>query len=528
MQISSSAQLNLTLHKSVDALLARQQYSGAVDGYCQSRILESALTLHLLRSQQQLAERQSFLEDYLNQSISPSPIDRLIPHEPIVIEIAQCVMTRSSLPTKGCLDSLSNCEQGRKMIYFGCLLGEVGAVSFSSLPFDFTVFKLPKQPVQTWARVMLFSLKVLYCQGVSLNHLVTVDDQDFLMSTVLQSDIIENNVLTQIVGLLALSKLLERDQIQPSLKALVRWQRADGGMPLMTGLDHFVTPLAGLAILEALPKVSRPLRPSIRAAVMGMADFLASVQGDDGGWSYMTGTQQTDVDDSGLCGAFLAKVDGQKFKDSLHQFHRYSLRMQNEDGGFPTYIAGNPSTPSMTAAALHGMAEFGQSSLRELPHLQEQIQQSLRYLLNIQRKDGTFECRWSSAETHAMYRVAIALRSVQQLGVGSNLPDALAILRKRMTSYLARTQNPDGGWGHTPNDTSNVSSTAYAILCTGRAERELATAGITFLLAQQESGGTFQSRPELLGPRPLVYDIPILPTIAVIHACSYFMREEWS
>ncbi len=525
--MSNKNRLQLTLKKSVNALLAQQQDNGAIAGYCRSRILESLLTLHLLRNQSYSPSKQKQIENYLIEAIAHNGLNNhFTAIEEVVVMMAKQLIEGVPTSTQSfeqLLNSLWDREQGRKTLYFGCLLAEMGMVNFSSLPFDVSAFEAPRMPVQTWARVMLCSLKVIYCFGISTESLIAPEEKDFLVSKVLQTDIFENNVLTQIVGLLALSKLLSWEQLEQPITALMNSQQEDGGMPLMTGIDNFATPLAGLAILEALPNLSVKHQPEAQVAVMRMADYLASVQGEDGGWSFMAGTVQTDMDDSALCCALLTRVDRQKFKTNLQRFHQYIAQMQNDDGGFPTYIKGNLSTPSMTAAAIHAIAEILRYNSMESLLGKKSIQQALRYLLVTQKDNGTFEQRWSNANTHAMFRVAIALRSVQYIGVPQDLQQAIETISLQMTKYLSTEQNPDGGWGQTPNDVSDVLSTAYAVLCCTNSEKVLAAEGISFLLSRQESDGTFKSPPDLLGPRPLPYDIPILSTIITTHACSYFI-----
>lgn len=524
----NKSRLTLILKKSVRALLSQQKNDGAVDGYCHSRILESLLTLHLLRNQSYLPSKQKNIENYLIGAIARNRLNNFSTEiEGIIATLAQRVIeggSASTQPFEQLLNSLSGREQGRKTLYFGCLFAEMGMVSFSSLPFEVSAFQTSGIQVQTWASIMLCGLKFLYCYGMGIDSSISLEDQDFLVSQVLKTDIFENNVLTQIVGILALSKFLPQQQLEQPINALMQWQQENGGMPLMTGLDHFVTPLAGLAILETLPNLPAKNQVEAEASVMRMADYLVSAQKKDGGWSYMAGTVQTDVDDSALCGVLLARLKKQKFKTNLQKLNQYLAKMQNDDGGFPTYISGNSSTPSMTAAAIHGIAEILRCNPMKSFFGQKSIQQALQYLVTIQRDDGTFERRWSNADTHAMFRVAIALRSLQYIGVPPDLQKAMDTISQKMTSYLHTARNPDGGWGQTSNDASDILSTAYAVLCCTGSEKVLAAEGVVFLLSRQENDGTFKSRPDLIGPRPLPYDIPILSTIMSIYACGYFIE----
>lgn len=68
-------QLSVVLKKSVKAILSQQKDNGAVDRYCRNRILESLLTLHLLRNQSYLPSNQKQIENYLVKAIASNSLD---------------------------------------------------------------------------------------------------------------------------------------------------------------------------------------------------------------------------------------------------------------------------------------------------------------------------------------------------------------------------------------------------------------------------------------------------------------------
>lgn len=522
--ISIKQQLNAKLR----TILASQRHDGSINAHCCSRVLESTLTLYLLRNLSYLQSKQKQIENYLINEISKNHHTDINGIEKAVIVMAELVIYDNNVSSKSSIqliDSILNHKQGRKKLYFGCLFAEVGVFHFSDLPFDYRVFKNPIWLVQTWARVMICSLKVLYCYGTSKESQITTEDKDFLKEKLLNVNIYENNVLTQIVGLIALSKMLAKEHLEASINALMRWQQQDGGFPLMTGLDNFVTPLAGLAALEALPNLSKQYQKTVYTAVTQMADYLASEQLENGGWSYMSGTTQTDLDDSGLCCALLSKVDANKFDRHLQKVEQYKIKMHNKDGGFPTYIKNNPSTPSMTAAALHGIAELLFYYPDKSSFWKDSIHQTLQYLTTCQKNNGTFERRWSNTETHAMFRVAMAMHSIQNLNDFEDFNEIITVITSKMEYYLRKNQNPDGGWGLSSKADSDVISTAYAIICCTKSERELATKGMNFLISlEQENNEILKYKPDLLGPRPLPYDIPLLSIVIQTYACAYFMK----
>ncbi len=533
MQHSNKTKVNITLlntllSNSIDSILTAQQDSGAINGYCESRVLESTLALHLLRNLSFLQLKQQRIEHYLLGEISKKNHNSALHGlEKIILKMAELVLHNNTNASKEMLQLLNlllHNEQGRKGLYFGCLFAELGVLQFSELPFDFSAFQNSLQPLQTWARVMICSLKILYCYGTSKESLITLEDKNFLTEKLFEVGVYENNVLTQIVGLLALSKMLDKKRLEAPIHSLMNWQQPNGGLPLMTGLDNFITPLAGLAAIEALPHLSMPYQQTVQNALLRMTNYIASVQAENGGWSYMLGTTQTDVDDSGLCCALLAMVNPIKFDAHLLKVEHYIKVMQHKDGGFPTYIKGNPSTPSMAAAALHGIAELLLHHTKIDLAWKNSIHRTMDYLTNSQKKDGTFERRWSNAETHAMYRVAAALRSVQNLTNNTDLNKMNSTIMRKMQHYFYENQNADGGWGFTSTDNSDIMSTAYAMLCFTKNERDLATKGMNFLIAQQENNDILKFKPDLLGPRPLPYNIPVLPLVMQTCAFAYFMK----
>lgn len=514
-------QINDRLVENMSALLAAQVSNGAIDAPCGSRVLESTLALYLLRNLSYQEEKQQQIERYLIKEISGEN-HHITNIEKAIVMMAKTLIGSNNVVSKLSINALLNRKSGRKAIYFGCLLAETGVIRFSDLPFDYQAFKTLDQSVQTWAKVMLCSLKVIYCCGTSEANLITKEDRNFLTAKLFSTAIFENNVLTQIVGLIALSKLLPKAQLEKPIEALMNWQQPDGGLPLMTGLDNFVTPLAGLAAMEALAHLTEQYQPPVRTAINRMADYLASEQLENGGWSYMTGTTQIDMDDTGLCCALLAMVNARKFARHLHKAEHCIANMQNKDGGYPTYIKNNSSTSSMTAAILHGIAEM-QLSCLEMASWRDSIQQTLSYLAASQKDDGTFEQRWSRADTHAMFRVAVALGSIQKMDTSSDIDKIIHKISDKMAHYLRTTQNADGGWGFAANKDSDVISTAYAILCCNQSQGEPAAAGLRFLLSMPHNDN-LNYKPDLLGPRPVPYNIPILPLVIRTYALAYFMK----
>ncbi len=153
-----------------------------------------------------------------------------------------------------------------------------------------------------------------------------------------------------------------------------------------------------------------------------------------------------------------------------------------------------------------------------------------RYLVRRMRPEGWWEGRLSSSA------LATAM-AISALAVAA--PGRCGNLRRRGLRWLRRDQNPDGGWGDTPDSPSNTATTVLAeaafILSAASAERELhpAVEGAEAYL-DRHAGGTAEARIECirgLYGRDRTFAVPILATCALAgeHAeAPPAMRIPWS
>lgn len=123
---------------------------------------------------------------------------------------------------------------------------------------------------------------------------------------------------------------------------------------------------------------------------------------------------------------------------------------------------------------------------------------------------------WEWIELGAGFRAQWALLEWERLSPGVDLMPA----RVRSLRYLLESQRADGGWGQTDAAPSDALSTAYALAALGVLRQSLAVgaakleAGRGYLLSQQAPDtGEFSSIPDIAGPRPFVFDTPLLATI---------------
>ena len=153
---------------------------------------------------------------------------------------------------------------------------------------------------------------------------------------------------------------------------------------------------------------------------------------------------------------------------------RWLLKLQNRDGGWPTFCRGWGTLPfdrsgsDLTAHALRallawnpqrGLPPISSHWLPDLPSWQQAIQRGVQFLLRQQQSDGSWLPLWfgnqsDSREENRIYgtgKVLLALHALQKEPqdwiVRAKLPDRLEQAIDRGCGFLLSRQNADGGWG---------------------------------------------------------------------------------
>jgi len=193
------------------------------------------------------------------------------------------------------------------------------------------------------------------------------------------------------------------------------------------------------------------------------------------------------------------------------------LRLQNLDGGWPTFCRGWGHLPfdrSGTDLTAHVLRAFAAWRLQidtdqlyadameaarvrapfvhfPLPDLDSEIASGLQFLEKEQRADGSWVPLWFGNQhapedenpTYGTARVLAAYRDLQRLGTEP---------ARRAIAWLLAAQNADGGWGGAAGVASSIEETALAVdvLLDARPDAEPSVQrGLGWLTAQIEAGG---------------------------------------
>lgn len=469
----------------------------------QGRVLETALVLHILQKHGLDLEWQQRLKSYLFDNVATG--DRF---SATVARVVLAASSRGSGPdsvssfgVERLTGELHYAKKRKKALLF-TILAEVGAISIDSVqlnPDDFS-----DEAVHLFSRLYMAALNVIYEKWKGTGADLT-RESTFLEGAQGEDGGWEQQALITIAALLALGS--KHPSFEKGLRFLKGLSREDGSVAFCDNLNLWTTSLAALALLKS-EQVSEGVFHRI-------ADYIVAGQHASGGWAFSEHVAQTDTDTSAQCAQMLVQLDSKKYADPIARAHDYFLRLQRPDGGYPTYEVAADSEATMTANIMLVQA----LSIDRHPEVREPIQKALRFLRARQQPDGTFERSWSLCETYSIFRVNLALNSCRGLDDELEFSD----IQRKSLDYLLGNQHEDGGWGQTSTKPSDALSTSYALLSLALLRRHVPpdpmAKAVKYMLSQQsERTGEFISVPDVVGPRPIVFDIPLLSTVFPVMA----------
>lgn len=474
-------------------LADRVSSDGSIQDRCQSRIAESALLWRLLRNIGCLPEIQSRLVRYIERTEPASTVERII-HRAVLTGESQ------HAEAEAFLGSFKHLTGERKKILLSTLLALTGAASNEPIAAG---RKIEYRGHAVWTELVMCAIKIIRdeADGGSIP-----DDRQFLMKLLCDyppSRVWQGNALAHLLGLHGLFAFAPHDpQLRAGVTALASQLNSDGGVPFIVGQDIWVSALAGLALAES---------GIVPEAASWLGEFIAARQLSDGGWGYDRNTTQSDVDDTSRCVVFLHALDSSKYAGVLHSGLEYLNGMAGEDGGFPTYLRGDPSEPDLTAGAALALATGA-------PPPADTLRRAGLFLLSAQSADGSFDPSWTRSHSSVVAHVVRALRELCQADAIPATHTEQAI--SRSVKFLVQRQNLDGGWGHRKGQVSDAISTSHAIdAISGHADPRVVSRAVSNLLLQRDLDG-FAAPPDQVGPRPIPYDFPVLADIHVLSSLN--------
>ncbi|MET8826265.1 prenyltransferase/squalene oxidase repeat-containing protein [Streptomyces sp. NPDC004610] len=475
---------------------------GLIRAACESRVLESALLLHLCTELAPRLPARARLTDHLRRTLRAAPPD---PVQAAVARAALGERATGEAGTAAALSDFAHFTAGRKQLMFTTLLAELGAARWPRVP----LHAYDGRGRQSWLALEMTALKVLAAYGTGRVSELREDDWRALAPALWPDRIWEANYLARLLGLLALGRDPgRRPAVIEAVARTAQDLRPDGGLPFITGMDIFTTALAGLALTACGPAPGVPLAR--------MADALAARQLPDGGFGFTRDVRQSDTDDTAYCLEFLRATGPSRYAEHIHAAEDRLAALRNEDGGFPTFARGTASEVAMTAGAVNALA----------PGIRHRrlAEEGFVFLADAILSGRQPERSWSRSIGNVLFRTVLACRTMGP-------SPRTATVRTRALDQLLGARGPDGLWGHTSHGPADPVSTAYAtvaLAAAGPADSARAAAPlracVDYLTAHQRPDGGFDSMPDQSGPRPLLYDVPVLTDVCVLLGLGYASR----
>jgi squalene-hopene/tetraprenyl-beta-curcumene cyclase len=486
-----------------DHLLDRVDQDGALRDPCRSRVLESALLLALLDRTQFEPSARSRLAAYLSgHHDSPTPLDR--------------VLARTVLRSRSPVDDLFDVDEflaeapdftgARKQALLQAILLPLGAPVTDNIP-DPDAFSL--EGLHIWARVQVTAVKIILAHAYGRTSSIQGSDLALLHSTQRTGTVWEGNFLIHLSVLHALAPLPgEQRLVADGIRTALEHQRADGGIPFIRDEDTWVTATAGLAL-----HVAGAPQPVLDA----VAHHLLTLQRPGGGWSYTETARLEDADCTSVAVEFLHLTGPDTHLGPIRRGIAALLALRNQDGGFPTYLAGAPSEASMTAAVANALSTQGAA-------LHAEVSSALAFIATQQRRDGSFPPDWSSSRMHTVFRAILAAARLPEAGA---LDTAAQRITQHATRLVCNSQNADGGWGQQDGHPSDALSTAYALIALANTDCAPGpmSRGAARLLTWQRTDGSIAGTPDSIGPRPFTFSVPILVDIFTLLALGHLTQR---
>lgn len=491
----------MALERAVRVVLAQRTAGGRLVGGCSGRALESALVLRLLRRHGLApaleARIAGFCRRYLAESTGEVSraglLDRRLSRVICELVLNGRLGAEGLLTLERALVEFDHPTLWRKRVLVDVILAELGGLAPASVPLPLAVVRSGAS--QLWVAILLASIRVLQLCHLGRGHEVGEAEVASIVGAQSLDGSWEQHVLVTCVAMMALAGLGRASpSVARGVEFLAGQLRADGGVPFISNEDVWVTCLAGVVLAEArVPAVE----------LTRFEQYLLPLQQPDGGWGYAEGVSQTDADDTSVTLTLLVRRGGSG-RSAVRRAVANLLALQNPDGGFPTFVRGAASDAEITAKAILALQGSGMCP-------PDVIAAAWSWLGQAQQLGGGFRGEWKLCCTYPSLHVINA-------SIGQRPGTAAGTIRRRCVAFLRARRRADGSWPAHPEDADgHVLSTAYALAalaaCPGSLTSRELFESLRVLLAAQDVDGGFRASPDSLGPRPFVYDVPILATI---------------
>lgn len=342
----------------------------------------------------------------------------------------------------------------------------------------------------------------------------------------------------------------DHEVVEKGIGFLKRTQRGDGGWPIDIDLSTWVTSLSVKALRSKKDDILTNKQQQ------RLADHLKSVQNKQvhpfngtppGGWGWTNYTGSVpDCDDTpGAMLALMRLQEPEKVKNEILAGADWLMKIQNSDGGFPTFSKGwgklpfDQSCADLTghcvlalAAVLDNFGAAIETSFKK--KIEKSLERAVLYLQKHQKPDGAWLPLWfgnQGTKNHGnpVYGTARVLTYLQDVSVPLPLENKLGGVLGEMiakgTKFLESVQNRDGSWGGDKNVPGTIEETALAVSALlDHQNREACEKGFAWLDNHFSKNG-LKAAPIGLYFASLWYDEKMYPLTMYLEAVTRWMEK---
>ncbi len=364
---------------------------------------------------------------------------------------------------------------------------------------------------------------------------------------------LEASPLTAFVALSLINAGYQNTEVvKRGIRFLKDTQRKDGGWPIDVDLSTWVTSLTVKAFRD---KLDGFLHTDLQDDI---ADHFKLIQNNKihpfngtgpGGWGWTnhSGSVPDGDDTPGVILALLKLQPKEQVANEVLAGCNWLFRLQNNDGGFPTFSKGwgklpfDQSCSDLTGHSLLAFSTvldtFGETLPgRRQKKLKQAFGKALNYLEKHQHEDGSWLPLWFGNQltpdhVNPVYGTAKVLTYLKDAAThewqNKQVKEKMASLVEKGNRFLVSVQNTDGSWGGAKNIAGTMEETALAVSAlASKKNREICEAGLKWLdLFYRENG--LKAAPIGLYFASLWYDEKMYPSTSYLEAiCRVLELQE--
>lgn len=337
----------------------------------------------------------------------------------------------------------------------------------------------------------------------------------------------------------------ELEVVKKGILFLKQTQREDGGWPIDVDLSTWVTTLSIKALGSKMDTIlsteqKNRLTRHLKTIQNKIVHPFNGTSPGGWGWTNYSGSVPDADDTPGAMLALLQLQSPNEVKDEVLAGANWLIKLQNTDGGFPTFSKGwgklpfDQSCSDLTGHCFLALAKVlktfnAEISLAHQKKLNRSLLKAAAFLQKQQQNNGSWLPLWfgnqhTNTHENPVYGTARVLTylndSLPCLSANSELKENIKAQINKGEKFLIEVQNSDGSWGGDKNIPGTMEETALSVSALSTKNFDAAcTRGLNWLDQSYKTNG-LTAAPIGLYFASLWYDEKMYPLTAYLEAVT--------